>query len=648
MKNIGVFVCWCGSNIAEVIDIDKVMKDIANYPGVAHCEDYKYLCSSPGQEMIKDKIREKKLSAVVIAACSPFLHEATFRRAIQDAGLNLYMCEITNIREHCSWVHRQQKEEATEKAISLIQANIEKVKQNEELYPEFLPLTKKALIIGGGIAGITAALSLANSGIPVILMEKEPSIGGKMSQLSETFPTLDCSQCILTPRTVEVSQHKNIKLLTYCEIDEVSGTVGNFTAKIRKKASYIDREKCTGCGICIEKCPVKIPSKHDRYLSHHKAIYVPYPQAVPNKPVIDAMSCRYLTEKKCGVCKKLCEIGAINFEDEEEIIEEKVGAIIIATGIELYGKENIGDYGGGEYLDVIDALQFERLNSASGPTAGKILRPSDKKEPKEVVFIQCVGSRSTESGFPYCSRICCMYTAKQAILYKRKVPEGRAYIFYIDIRSAGKNYEEFVQKGCEEEKILYLRGRVSKLFEEEGKIMVWGVDTLSGKKIEIKADLVVLATAITSSETAPNLSQKLKVSVDNFGYFQEVHPKLKPVETRTAGIYLAGTCTFSKDIPDTVSSAGFAAAKVIELLSAGKLTCEPYIAYVDEEICEGCGICITACPYEAREIDEKKDIAKVISALCQGCGACISVCPNKASQQKNLTTQQYLQMIETI
>lgn len=648
MKDVGVFICWCGSNIAEVIDIDKVMEDIANYPGVAHCEDYKYLCSSPGQEMIKDKIREKNLSAIVIAACSPFLHEATFRRAIQDAGLNLYMCEITNIREHCSWVHRQQKEEATEKAISLIQANIEKVKQNEELYPEFLPLTKKALVIGGGIAGITAALSLANSGIPVTIVEKEPSIGGKMSQLSETFPTLDCSQCILTPRTVEVSQHKNIKLLTYCEIEEVSGTVGNFTVKIRKKASYVDREKCTGCGICMEKCPVKIPSKHDRWLSHHKAIYVPYPQAVPNKPVIDAMSCRYLMEEKCGVCKKLCEIGAINFEDEEEIIEEKVGAIIIATGIELYGKENIGDYGSGEYLDVIDALQFERLNSASGPTAGKILRPSDGKEPQEVVFIQCVGSRDPESGFPYCSRICCMYTAKQAILYKRKVPEGSAYIFYIDIRSAGKNYEEFVQKGCEEEKILYLRGRVSKLFEEEGKIMVWGVDTLSGKKIEIKADLVVLATAITSSETATNLSQKLKVSVDNFGYFQEVHPKLKPVETRTAGIYLAGACTFSKDIPDTVSSAGFAAAKIIELLSAGKLTCEPYIAYVDEEICEGCGICITACPYEAREIDEKKDIAKVISALCQGCGACISVCPNKASQQKNLTTQQYLQMIETI
>lgn len=648
MRKIGVFVCWCGSNIADVVSVEKVLKEISSYEGVVHCEDYKYLCSEPGQKIIKDKVKDKELSCVVIAACSPSMHESTFRKAIQEAGLNFYMCEITNIREQCSWVHRMTKDAATEKAIELIKATIEKVKENQEIIPKTTKILKRALVIGGGISGITSALNIANSGYEVILVEKNPSIGGVMSQLSETFPTLDCSQCILTPRTVEVAQNKNIKLLTYCEVEDVSGFVGDFKVKIKRKASYVDREKCTGCGSCIEKCPSKVNSEFERGLGTRKAIYIPYPQAVPGKPVIDKENCRYLKEKKCGVCKKICEVGAINFEDEDEIFEENVGAIILATGFELYSKENIGEYGYGRYKDVIDGLQFERLNSASGPTGGKILRPSDGRIPKEVVFIQCAGSRDPELGMPYCSRICCMYTAKHAILYKRKVPDGCAYVFYIDIRSGGKNYEEFVQKGIEEEKILYLRGKVSRLFEEDGKIVVCGVDTLSGKKIEIKADLVVLATAIVPSQNSKDLAKKLKISTDNFGFFSEVHPKLRPVETQTQGIYLAGCSTFPKDIPDAVASAGYASAKVIELFSSDRLVAEPYVAYVDEELCAGCGICISACPYEAREMNERKNVATVNELLCQGCGACISVCHSKASQQKNLTTKQYFSMIEAM
>ncbi len=645
MNRIGVFVCHCGINIAGVVDVKRVVEEIKKYSGVVWVEDYVYMCSDPGQEKVKDAIRKHNLSAVVIAACSPTLHETTFRNAAEEAGLNPYLVEIANIREFDSWVHPD-REEATRKAIKIIKTIIEKVKFNKPLIPIKVPIVRRALVIGGGIAGIQTALDIANGGYEVVLVEKEPSIGGHMAQLSETFPTLDCSQCILTPKMVEVSKHPKIKLITYAEVESIEGSVGNYKVKIRKKAAYVDREKCTGCGLCMEKCPKKVLSEFDRGLSKRKAIYTPFPQAVPNKPVIDASSCIYLNTGRCGICKEVCPVDAINFEDKDEYIEEEVGAVVVATGYELYPKERLSEYGNGRYENVIDSLQFERLLSASGPTGGEIKRPSDGKVPKEIVFIQCAGSRDPEKHKSYCSKICCMYTLKHAMLYKHKVPDGQAYIFYIDIRSAGKDYEEFVQRGIEEDRVVYIRGKVSKIFEKNGKVVVWGVDTLLGKKVEILADLVVLAMAVEPTKEGVELAKRLKLQVDKDGFLKEAHPKLRPVEAMSAGFFFAGACQGPKDIPETVAQASGAAAKVLALFSQPELIHSPVIAGVNEDLCSGCGICVGVCPYGARVIDEEKKKVKVTEVLCEGCGACTAACPTGAAQLKNETDSQIEKMVE--
>lgn len=650
MKRIGVFVCHCGLNIAETVDVKKVAETISKHPGVVHVVDYTYMCSDPGQNMIKSAIVEKKLDGVIVAACTPTLHEITFRNAIASAGLNPYQFENANIREQCSWVHKDKKV-ATGKAIETIKSMIEKLKLNQSLTPTSIPITKRALVIGGGISGMQAALDMANSGYEVVLVEKSSSIGGRMSQLSETFPTLDCASCILTPKTVEVGHHPNIKLITYSEVEGVEGYLGNFKVKIRRKTTFVDWDKCTGCGLCSEKCPTKVPSEFDRHMGTRKAIYIPFPQAVPKKPVIDSEHCIYFRTGKCKLCEKYCPTGAIDYDQDETFIEENVGVIIVATGYDLLSKESVGEYGYGKYKDVIDGLQFERLLSASGPTAGEIKRPSDGKIPKEVVFVQCVGSRDPEHGVPYCSKICCMYTAKHALLYKHAVHDGQAYVFYIDIRSGGKGYEEFVQRAIENEKILYLRGKVSRIFQDDrddGKLIVWGVDTLTGKKIEIAADMVVLAMAAVPNLGVKELAKKLKISTDTHGFINEAHPKLRPVETLTAGIYLTGCAQGPKDIPETVAQAGAAAARAITILSKPELEIDPLIAAVDEEICTGCGICVEVCAYEARKLHEIKKIAEVNEALCVGCGACISACPSNASIHKNFTKKQILRMIEEI
>jgi heterodisulfide reductase subunit A len=426
---------------------------------------------------------------------------------------------------------------------------------------------RRAMVIGGGISGIQAALDIANSGYEVVLVERLPSIGGHMAQLSETFPTLDCSQCILTPRTVEMGHHEKIKLATYSEVEEVTGQGGDFRVKVRRKPAYVDWERCTGCGLCQEKCPWRVPSDFERGMGKRKVIYTLSPQAVPNKPVIDREHCVYFQKGgKCGVCVKFCPVEAIDFQQKEEIWEEQVGAIVVATGYDLYPMERLVEYGGGRYPDVIDSLQFERLLSASGPTGGEIRRPSDGAVPKEVVFVQCAGSRDPERGVAYCSQICCMYTAKQALLYKHKVRDGQAYVFYIDIRAGGKGYEEFVQRAMEEG-VLYLRGKVSKIFSQNDKVMVWGADTLSGKRVEIRADLVVLATAILPSQETSDLKEKLGIKIDESGFYEEAHPQVRPVESGVPGIYLAGAGQGPKDIPEAVAQGSAAAAKVLAIFA---------------------------------------------------------------------------------
>jgi len=643
MKRTGVFVCHCGINIAGTVDVKKVAKELSKHKGVVHAEDYVYMCSDPGQNLIIDAIKEKKLDSVVIACCSPTLHETTFRNTSNSAGLNAFQCEIANIREQCSWVHKDM-EKATDKAIKITKSTVQRVRRNESLEPISVPVTRRALVIGGGIAGIQSALDLASSGFEVILVERAPSIGGHMIQLSETFPTLDCSQCILTPKMVEVSKHPKIKLMTYSEVQEISGYVGNFKVKILKKPTYVDPDKCTLCDECTKVCPVVVPNEFDLGLTRRRAIYIPFPQAIPATYTLDIKNCPGLLPIACGKCAEVCEPKAIDYDMKPEIVEEEVGAIIVSTGYDLYDKELLGEYGYGKYPDVLDGLQFERLLSASGPTMGKILRPSDHKEPKEVVFIQCAGSRDPELHCAYCSKICCMYTAKHAMLYKHHVHDGQAYVFYIDIRSGGKDYEEFVQRAIEEDGVLYLRGKVAKIFEDNGKIKVWGVDTLTGKDIEIDADMVVLATATRPSKGADELAKKLKIAVDKDGFLAEAHPKLRPVESVTSGMFLAGAAQAPKDIPEAVAQASGAAAKAISILSQERLYHAPTVAKANINLCTGCGMCVDVCPYDALSLKDGK--VEVNEVLCEGCGTCSATCLRAAIQVKNMTPLQVNEMIK--
>lgn len=646
MRKNGVFVCNCGVNIAGTVYVDKVVENISKYPSVKHCESYDYMCSDPGQKKIEDAIKEKGLNGIVVACCSPTLHEETFRNATRDAGLNPCVCEIANIREQCSWVHKD-RDKATVKAIRIIKGIIEKVNRNEELVPIKIPVTKKCLVIGAGVSGIQTALDVAESGYEVYLVEKSPTIGGHMAQLSETFPTLDCSQCILTPKMVGVSRHPNIHLFTYSEVVDVKGYVGNFHVKILKKPRYVT-DDCNLCGDCVPVCPQATINEFDRGLTLRKAIYIPFPQAVPAKYVLDTETCLGINPLMCDKCQKACDVHAIDFDMQPETIELDVGSIVVATGYDLYPIEKIPEYGYGKYEDVIDGLQFERLLSASGPTTGKIRRPSDGKIPKEVVFIQCVGSRDPESHLPYCSKICCMYTGKHAMLYKHHVPDGQAYIFYMDIRSAGKDYEEFIQRATEEDRVLYIRGRVSKIFKDGDKVMVWGSDTLAGKKVEIAADLVVLATAIVPRKETIELARMLRIPMGPNNFLKEAHPKLRPVETLSAGILLAGAVQAPKDIPDTVAQGSAAGSKVAGLLSSDELSHDPAVVSINEDMCNGCGICVGICPYDALSLNVEKSVTEVNEVLCEGCGTCSAACPSGASQLKNSTDVQIARMLKVV
>ena len=665
MSRIGVFSCHCGENISRTVDVERVAAAAARIPGVAYATDYKYMCSDPGQNLLKKAVADHNLDGIVVAACSPRMHEKTFRTAAKSAGLNPYLCEMANIREHCSWVH-EDREEATAKATDIVRLMVERVKKNKKLVPITVPITKRALVIGGGIAGIQAALDIADCGHQVLLVEREPSIGGHMAQLSETFPTLDCSQCIMTPKMVDAANHPNITLHTYSEIESVDGYIGNFSVTIRKKARSVDMDKCTGCGVCMTKCPQKkIPNKFDKDLGFRTAIYVPFPQAVPNIPVIDRENCTKFITGKCGVCQKVCGPGAIDYEQEDVLITEAVGAIVVATGFDLYSIaekpkgspiKGYGEFGHGKIPDVIDGMTFERLASASGPTGGKIVRPSDGREPKQVVFIQCVGSRAREKGISYCSKVCCMYTAKHTMLYKHKVHDGQAYVFFMDARTPGKGYDEFWRRALEEEEAVYIRGMVSRLYQKGDKIVVMGSDISVGVQVEIEADLVVLATAVQARTGADALAQKLGISYDSYNFYSEAHAKLKPVECATAGIYLAGACQGPKDIPDTVSQASAAAAKVMTLFSRAELEREPIVARVNDKNCVACFYCKKVCPYGAVEEKEMRDrsgtlirvVAWVNPGVCGGCGTCQASCPSKSVELDGYTDEQVMAMIDAL
>ncbi len=662
MSRIGVFICHCGTNIGGVVNVPEVVEAARTMPLVAYADDNKYTCSEVGQASIREAIKEHKLDRVVVAACSPRMHEKTFRKTVAAAGLNPYMLEIANLREHCSWVHSGSPN-ATAKAIDHVRMAVAKVTRHESLFPKQVGLTKRALVIGGGVTGIQAALDIAGAGQEVVLVEKEPSVGGRMAQLDKTFPTLDCSACILTPKMVDVAQHPKITLLTYSEVKAVRGFVGNFEVDILKKARKVDHTKCTGCGTCWQKCPAKIPSEFDLGLGQRTSIYIPFAQAVPNKPRIDLENCRYQKFLKwqetqegkkppeCRICEKLCPTGAIDWEQQDELITEKFGAIVVATGFKTFDYSVYGEYGGGRYPDVITSLQLERLMSAAGPTGGEVLRPSDNHHPKTVVFIQCVGSRDDKVGRPYCSKVCCMYTAKHAIMLKEHDPEVQCYVFYIDVRAGGKDFEEFARRAQDDSGAVYLRGRVSQIYQEGSKLKVLGEDSLIGRPVEIDADLVVLATGMEASEGADTLAQTLNISYTIYNFLIEAHPKLRPVETQTDGIFVAGAAVGPRDIPECVAHGSAAAAKAIGLLSQDSLTTDPLTSIVDPMKCVGCFACKAVCPFNAVEEKTMRDgriVSSINESLCKGCGLCVVACRPGAINLRGFTSQQLLSEVMTL
>ncbi len=660
MQRIGVFVCHCGSNIAATVDVKKVAQAMLDEPGVVYADDYPYMCSEAGQLKIAQAVSEHKLTGIVVCSCSPRMHEATFRKAAEKAGVNPYMVEIANIREQCSWIHKN-IEAGTQKAIILARAAVAKVNLNAPLFAGESPVVKRALVIGGGIAGIQTALDIADAGYEVDIVEKSPSIGGKMSQLDKTFPTLDCSACILTPKMVEASAHENITLYTYSEVENASGFVGNFSVDIRKKARYVDMDKCTGCGLCQEKCPSKKAlSEFNCNLSNRSAIYTPFAQAVPNVPVIDAQQCIKLKSGKCGLCEKICAAKAIDYTQKDEIVTRSYGAIVVATGFDVINLDNYDEYAYSVSLDVITSLELERIMNAAGPTHGHLERISDGKAPKNIVFVQCVGSRCADNkGKSYCSKICCMYTAKHAMLIRDKYPDVNVTVFYIDVRTPGKNFDEFYRRAVEEYGVNYVKGQVGKVTPEaDGSLTVHGVDLLDNKQLKISADMVVLATAIEPNKSVRKLATQLTASIDTNNFLTEAHPKLRPVESPTAGVFLSGVCQGPKDIPETVSQAGAAAAKVIGLLAKNKLMTNPCTAHSDELLCNGCSACANVCPYGAISCEEKqvndhgvrenRRVAVVNSALCQGCGACTVTCPSGAMDLNGFSNRQITAEVDAI
>ena len=654
IPHIGVYICHCGINIASKVDVADVVEFASKLPNVSIARHYKFMCSDPGQETIQKDIKELGLNRVVVAACSPLMHEPTFRRAVAEAGLNPYYFQMANIREHVSWVTKD-RPLATEKAKALVAAAVRRVAHHKSLEKKRVPVNPNVMVVGGGIAGIHASLTLANSGKKVFLVEREPTIGGHMAKFDKTFPTLDCAACILTPKMSLVRGHPNITLLTYSEVAEVSGYAGNFKVKVRRKPRYIDEKLCVGCYECVEACVFKegkFPDEFNEKLSKRKPVYIPFPQATPLVAVIDPETCFYLKNGKCKQgCRSACERGAVNFEQKEEIREIEVGAIILSTGFKAFDAKRLPQYGYGKYPNVFTSLEVERLVNSSGPTQGELVLRDGKTKPRSVAIIHCVGSRDEKTN-AYCSRVCCMYSLKIAHLIEERTG-ATVFNFYIDMRTPGKGYEEFYNRLLEEG-TNFIRGRVAEVTDwamtpdEEGKLVIRAEDTLIGVARRIPVDMVVLSIGLEPQADAEEVRRAFNISCSHEGWFLERHPKLAPVSTFTDGIFIAGACQGPKDIPDTVAQAGAAAAEALVLVDRGHVEIEPNTAFIAEDLCSGCKTCVPLCPYSAISTNSEKRTSEINEALCKGCGTCVGGCPSGAAQQNLFTDQQIYEEIEGV
>ncbi len=645
---IGVYVCHCGLNIAGTVDCEKVAKFASTLPHVVVAKDNRYTCSEQGQELIKNDIIESRLNRVVVASCSPRLHEPTFRKTCEEAGLNKYLFEMANIREHCSWVHLHEKEAATEKAKDLVRAAVAKVTLLEPEIETEVPIIRKTLVIGGGVAGIQAALDLADMGYKVYLVEKEPSIGGRMAQIDKTFPTMDCSICILAPKMSDVGHHPNIELLTNSEVQKVKGYIGNFKVKVLKKPRYVT-DDCTACNDCSDVCPVTAPNEFDVGLATRKAIYTPFAQAVPSTYVVDQNIC--LNEggiMACEKCIKACEREAIDFDMQPESLELEVGTIIVATGADVYDPSTLLDYGYTRFPNVITSLEFERLINAGGPSGGNLIRPSDMKNPEKVAFIQCVGSRS-EKGNPYCSNVCCMNTIKDSLLIKEHWPDVEVHVFYVDIRALGKGFEDLYRR-AKEEGVIFIRGLPAEVIEDRRTHNLWliGENTLQKELYKANVDMVILSIGIEPRSDSDVIQRLLTLSRSSDGFFMEAHPKLKPVDAPTGGLFLAGCAESPKDIKDSVTQASAAAARAGILMAQGRVTVEAITPEPILENCQLCGLCARVCPYNAIFVDKERKLVEVIAAACAGCGTCGAECQFEALNMRHFTEDQIMAQIDAL
>ncbi len=650
---IGVYVCHCGMNIASKVDVAAVAESAGSLRHVVISRTNKFMCSDPGQEVIEKDIKELKLTGVVVASCSPLLHEPTFRRACTKAGLNPFQLQMANIREHVSWVTAD-RGAATAKARALVSAAVRRVAHHVPLEKQRMSVHPDILVVGGGIAGIHAALLLANAGKKVYLVEREPTIGGHMAQFDKTFPTLDCAACILTPKMSEVKNHPNITLWTYSEVEEVSGFAGNFKAKVLRRPRYVNEELCVGCNECITACVFKRGRVDDEFnvgLSKRKPVYSPFAQGVPNCVVIDPESCLKLKNGKCALtCVDVCERKAIDFDQKPEHIEIDVGAIILATGYKPFDPSRVLEYGYGKYPNVYTTLEVERLVNASGPTSGEVVL-RDGTTPKSVAIIHCVGSRDRRYHL-YCSNVCCMSALKMAHLMKERTG-SEVFNFYVDMRTAFKGYEEFYDQ-VQTEGVQFVRGRVAEVTDwatspgEEGKLVVCCEDTLIGVARRIPVDMVILAVGLEPQIDTQEVQRTFNISCSREGFFLERHPKLGPVTTFSDGIFLAGACQGPKDIPESVAQAGAAAAEALCLTDKGYIELEPNTAWIDESFCSGCRTCIPLCPFQAIVRDNAKGVAVINQALCKGCGTCVAACPSGAAQQNLFTDEQIYEEIEGV
>ncbi len=646
---IGVYVCHCGLNIAGSIDCEEVAKFAAALPQVVLAKDNRYTCSDQGQEIIKNDIKERKLNRVVVASCSPRLHESTFRKACEEAGLNKYLFEMANIREQCSWVHLHDQKAATEKAKDLVKMAVAKVALLQPAEEIEVPVTRKALVIGGGVAGVQAALDLADTGHKVYLVEKEPSIGGMMARIDKTFPTMDCSICILAPKMSDAGHHHNIELMTNSEVTEVKGYIGNFCVKVLKKPRYVTKD-CSACGECPKVCPIIAPNEFDVGLVSRHAIYTPFAQAVPSTYIIDMNIC--LNKDGvivCDKCIKTCEREAVNFEMKPETVELDVGTIIVATGADVFDPSTLPNYGYGKYSNVLTSLEFERLINAGGPSGGRLIRPSDMQIPKRVAFVQCVGSRSDKSGRLYCSNVCCMNTIKDSLLIKEHWPETEIYVFYVDIRAYGKGFED-LYKRARKEGVIFIRGLPSEIFEDRKTRNLWlfGENTLKRELYNVNADMVILSIGLEPRKDSEIIQRLLTLSRTQDGFFMEAHPKLRPVDAATGGIFFAGCAEGPKDIKDSVTQASAAAARAGILMAKGNVTVEAITPIYFADKCKLCGLCVKVCPYNAITLNKELKRVEVIEAACGGCGTCSAECPFGALTQSHFTDEQIIAQIDAV